>query len=103
MLLKKNSITNKLLNLGFHIGHTVFDIDFNFKVNNQFILGRRNMYQILNLNFTIFYLQKSMFFLKNLTSNFNNILFYYSNLDSNSDISLSIKLFMKDRVYTKTR
>jgi len=103
MLSKKNSISNKLLNLGFHIGHSVFDNKYNSKVNRQFFLGHRNSYQVLNLNFTIFYLQRSMSFFKNLTNDFSNVMFYYSNLDSNSNINLIAKLFMKNHIANKTR
>ena len=103
MLLKKSSIIKKLLNLGFHIGHSIFDTKYNFKINNQFLEGQRNRYQILNLNFTIYYLQRSMFFLKKITSDFSNTMFYYSNLDNNSNLNLALKLFMKNRIYHKTR
>jgi ribosomal protein S2 len=103
MVLKKTPILKKLLNLGFHIGHSIFDTRYNFKINNQFFIGQRNRYQVLNLNFTIFYLQRSMFFLKKLTSNFSNVMFYYSNLTNNSNLNLAVKLFMKNRIYSKTR
>lgn len=103
MVSKKNSISKKLLNLGFHIGHSVFDNKYNSKVNRQFFLGHRNSYQVLNLNFTIFYLQRSMSFFKKLTNDFSNVMFYYSNLDSNSNINLIAKLFMKNHIANKTR
>jgi len=101
MLRNSSYIQKQLLKLGFQIGHNVLDNHYNNKLNSNFIRGIRNNYYIFNFNYTLFYLQKAIFFFKRLLKNQTNVLFYFSGLDDNSDMNLIIKLFLKKQLSLK--
>ena len=101
MLRNSSYIQKQLLKLGFQIGHNVLDNHYNNKLNSNFIRGIRNNYYIFNFNYTLFYLQKAIFFFKHLLKNPTNVLFYFSGLDDNSDMNLIIKLFLKKQLSLK--
>jgi len=65
--------------LGVHIGEAKHKI---YPHNGFFISGIRNNLHIINLDITIFFTRKALFFIKSVGSKNNHLFFYYSNLYS---------------------
>lgn len=95
-------VKKKLLYLGFHIGHSVYSNCFDSSINKQFFEGKRSSYYIINLNYTMFFLQKSMFFFKSLNKNFGNVLFFYSRFEHASSLNLTVRFFLKKKLFFHT-
>jgi len=74
----KKSLINKLYLYSMHLGHIEeYNTDLNY-----YCLGKRYLFNIIDINKSFFLLKKAIFFIKNLSLNNGSILYYYSRFTS---------------------
>lgn len=76
-----------LLELGVHLGHINL---FSNKKSNYFILGKKNQFNIIDIRHTVFFLRKSLLFLKSVGKSQGSLLFYSGALATSNQV---IKLY----------
>ncbi len=88
-------LVNILFQLGVHIGNSK---NKSLSTSNFFILGNRNSVDIISINKSIFSLQKSLFFLRELGRVNGNLLIHYTSLHT---YHLYVKLFCINLIVNK--
>lgn len=56
------TINNRLLSLGFHIGHQIQTVKNQLHLN-KFVIGVRNNYHVIDISVSIFFLKKALTFI----------------------------------------
>jgi small subunit ribosomal protein S2 len=80
-------IVDKLIQLGVHIGDWIYSQDYSNTVY-YYTIGIRNSFFVIDLQKTVYYLKRALFFAKSLAKLNGSFLFYHSSIDSFFNLKL---------------